>query len=1367
MQNSKHASRWLRITALFAGLLCAARITLGQVAPSEPELPDLDRRAKGAVLSPAHETALAQLRTRIPTVRIDTDEVLGSPAWVYSSQGFLTGPASEDEIVPRTVQAAMRPVNADPYRPIRLFLNQNAALFGHGSEVLTNNAKIKDEYVTSHNGMRTIVWEQQLDGIPVFEGLLIGHITRNGELVNLSSHFLPNVQTASQMDATQRAAVEANPLISSQQAVANAATNIGETLRAEDVSAVSAVLEAADKRQNFTAPPLVGEAQARLVWLPMSSTSIRLCWSVELVGRGRVEMYRVLIDAQTGEPLVRHCLTAYQSQAASFRVFTSDSPSSFSPGHPMPSSVQPPLLGPPPLHGRQMVTVFPSPTSPNGWIDDGDNETRGNNIDAHLDRDANNLPDLPRPNGGTVPGRVFEFDLDLGQGPTVEQTGAFNQSVAVVNLFYWCNLMHDWLYEFGFTEAARNFQNNNFGRGGLGNDAVQADAQDGSGVNNANFSTPPDGTPGRMQMYIFNGPDPDRDGDLDAEVILHEYTHGLSNRRVGGGVGITALQSRGLGEGWSDFYALALLSEETDDIHAKYAMGGYVTYLLGGTFTVNYYFGIRRYPYTTDMGEIDPHNFNPLTFRDIDPNAVPPRPSTDPDGDGYPPRSPIIGNGATSYHNMGEVWCSALWDARVFLIDRHGYSTGNDLILRLVTDGMNLSPANPTFIQARDAILQADRVYTGGANLNELWAAFARRGMGWGATTPPSTTTIGVVESFALPPQGNQLWSYTTGNAIYSSPAIGPDGTVYVGSDDGRLYAFYPDTGVKKWEFYEPWSPPQSFRSAPIPTSDGTIYARRSNGYLYAINSDGTLKWKVWISYDSYVSAALGPDGTIYVAGFTDLKAISPQGTILWTFPTGNTIYSSPAIAPDGTIYFGGMDTKVYAVDPNTHQVKSGWPVVTGGYVASSPAIGRDGTVYVGASDGKLYAMNPNGTFKWPPVALGSGGIDSSPAIGPDGSVYVGSWDYRVYSVNPHTGQINPGWPFVTGHYVRSSPAVAADGTIFIGSYDGRLYAVNPDGTAVGAPWPFYTGGAVFSSPVIGANGTVYVGSGNRKLYALSGLSGLARSPWPMFRHSPWHTGNPSTLTLSSGVRLQDLDFQFQIHGLSGMNCTVEGSHNLESWATLGSVTLPAGGVATFTDTQASGYAYRFYRVRSDSILSYNSLGYVAVEVPVGYSMIANQLDHPAGNAVGVLLPDSPEGTMLYKWDEGAQQFVINEFVSGVWEEPYMTLNPGEGALVQPGTATVFTFVGDLRQGTLANPYPSTFSIRSSLVPQSGPLDTGLGFQPAQGDRIDRWNNAIGDYELYTFFAGTWHPTVPIPRVGESFWISGTGNTWTRTFSIW
>src|SRR6185503_9072588 len=214
---------------------------------------------------------------------------------------------------------------------------------------------------------------------------------------------------------------------------------------------------------------------------------------------------------------------------------------------------------------------------------------------------------------------------------------------------------------------------------------------------------------------------------------------GLSNRRVGGGVGLSALQSVGMGEGWSDWYGLTLLSEAGDNMNGNYSAGGYATLQFSSpTFLQNYYYGIRRYPYSTDLTK------NPLTFKDIDPAQASAHAGV--------PKSPVVGGGgADEVHNQGEVWCVTLWEARANLITKHGFTAGNQLILQLVTDGMNLSPANPNFLQARDAILQADLVLTGGANRNELWAAFARRGMGAGATSPSSSTTAGVHESFDLP----------------------------------------------------------------------------------------------------------------------------------------------------------------------------------------------------------------------------------------------------------------------------------------------------------------------------------------------------------------------------------------------------------------------------------------------------------------------------------------------------------------------------------------------------------------------------------------------------------------------------------------
>ena len=735
--------------------------------PDQPSLDDFDRREQNpapSAVSAEQAAAASAIRARAPKVHVDFDDVTGSPKIVSAGDGFLSGPDARGTTISSASTAAF--AAGDPHRATKAFLQEHRQLFGHGAEAL-DTARVRRDFVTPHNGLHTVVWEQRVDGIPVFEGVLVSHTTQRGELVNLSSQFLPDVETAALGGATFLSPQAlgrgdknvAAPPVSGREAVALAARNLGEELASEKVTAIGAAtslspqapvrgdknVAAPIERQKFHAPALRGESSAQLVWLAMDKATLRLCWDVVLTSRRRQEMFRVLVDARTGEALVRRGLTHYLSEA-SYRVFTSDSPSPFSPGHPTPLTSQPPLVA------RTLVTLSALDTnaSPAGWINDGGNETLGNNVDAHLDRNNDDLPDLPRPHGS--PFRVFDFPLDLA----TQDPNAYGDA-AVVQLFYLCNWMHDRLYELGFTEAAGNFQTDNFGRGGLGGDAVQADAQDGSGTDNANMSTPPDGGVPLMQMYIFTGPSPRRDGDLDAEIVLHEYTHGLSDRRVGGGVGIGALQTGGMGEGWSDFYALALLSEPGDDVNGNYACGAYATYQLSPGFAQNYYFGIRRYPYSTDLAK------NPLTFKDIDPAQASAHSGV--------PRSPVIGNTANEVHNMGEVWCVMLWEARASLINKYGWAVGNHLILQLVTDGMNLSPANPNFVQARDAILQADRVSNNGANLPELWVAFAKRGLGNSASSPSSITATGVHESFDLP---DDLAITPRTGFISSGPVGGP-----------------------------------------------------------------------------------------------------------------------------------------------------------------------------------------------------------------------------------------------------------------------------------------------------------------------------------------------------------------------------------------------------------------------------------------------------------------------------------------------------------------------------------------------------------------------------------------------------------------
>jgi hypothetical protein len=656
-------------------------------------------------------------------VRLELDPQWQTPKHVRCLQGCLTGPGGAGHGV--SIQSLEAVPPSDRHRPLKVFLQQESGLYGHGPEILANIEPTR-EITSRKSGLRSVTWEQERDGIPVFEAVLIGHLTAADELLSVSSTFVPNLEALTVACVPDWNQLVPHPPLDVIQAISLAAEAIGETVSPDEIEPEGDGSEEPDQRRQFSTPSLPGTVLARLTWLPLKRDEITLAWRIELTRRQGAERYQVLIDARSAEVLIRRCLTLY-IQDATYHVFTSDSPSPFSPGLCTHSNFQPALLP------RQWVTLAAKSTnaSPLGWISAGENETRGNNVDAHLDLNADDFPDLPRPQGR--PFRVFAPDLDLSR-PAEE-----NRDAGVVQLFYWCNFMHDCLYELGFDEAAGNYQKDNFGRGGKGGDPILADAQDGSGVNNANFTPSADGEPGRIQMFVFDGAEPSRDGDLDAEIILHEYTHGLSTRLVGGGVGMTTLQAGGLGEGWSDFYALALLSESSDDPDACYAMGGYVTQGFFG-LEENYYYGIRRYPYSTDLTK------NPLTFRDIDPTQISAH-------EGIPrnPVFPFSRGLASEVHNQGEVWCVTLWDARSRLIKKHGFENGNRLILQLVTDGMKLSPPNPDFLQARDAILQADLINNRGSNQTELWAAFARRGMGFSAESPVSTTTTGVQEAFDLP----------------------------------------------------------------------------------------------------------------------------------------------------------------------------------------------------------------------------------------------------------------------------------------------------------------------------------------------------------------------------------------------------------------------------------------------------------------------------------------------------------------------------------------------------------------------------------------------------------------------------------------
>ena len=159
--------------------------------------------------------------------------------------------------------------------------------------------------------------------------------------------------------------------------------------------------------------------------------------------------------------------------------------------------------------------------------------------------------------------------------------------------------------------------------------------------------------------------------------------------------------------------------------------------------------------------------------------------------------------------------------------------------------------------------------------------------------------------------EGELKWSFNTGDGVFSSPtaSLGADGTVYVGSFDGKLYAVTAE-GVKKWSF----ATEGEVDSSPALGLDGTVYVGSDDGRLYAVTAEGGLKWSFTTRGRVYSSPALGPDGTVYVGSFDhNLYAVTAEGGLKWNFTTGERIDSSPALGPDGTVYVGSVDHRLYA----------------------------------------------------------------------------------------------------------------------------------------------------------------------------------------------------------------------------------------------------------------------------------------------------------------------------------------------------------------------------------------------------------------------------------------------------------------------
>jgi hypothetical protein len=810
-------------------------------------LPDFDLRLAQGIgpLSPtrSQRAAFTRLQRRVgDDLQMSFDGSTGTPRHLFSLASFLT------------------PVSGDDHAEIALdFFRENSDLFRLTQDEI-ETLRVAKNYVTRHNGVTHLAFQQIHDGLEIFESDLRVNLAPDGRIVSVNGQYFPGsgVSLEPQLTAAEavRAVVEDSfPDVAFSPVVKQAATG-------------------ASRLTVFHRGDFADDVTTRLVLFPAADAT-RLGWRVRLHLPERAAWYDVVIDARSGELLMRHNLYVFeQSDGLVFDLNPDIGPNTLKPftGDPTASPATWVSASPNTRLFGNNVMIVPAPVSAaqqfrypflNTYNRDGLNSfdldgktirftpnaaggydlslvpfafdlSLGTDITASLmrigladrnDGTAEFKPGFDFPffgtnystlyinaNGNvtfTGPssiaseslenltnnfGRIAAFwdDLDFrrigalyaktvgtpatkavitwnavpknttastqpntfqltlssngvieiayngassadvivgvtrGGGETgirqvdisaggpvtgsrdglCEKFPSVEIEAAATNLFYQLNFMHDYLYHLGFDEAAGNFQVDNFGKGGLGNDPVIGYPQ-AAGTNNANFGTPEDGRSPTTRFYFFTASTFRQvDSDFDADVIYHEYTHGLTQRLVGGPQNVRALstqQSGSMGEGWSDAYSCSI----TDNpITGEYSTGNRVT-------------GIRGVAYDN----------SPLTYGDF----------------GNRRQRTTAGIGPVFYaqvHSDGEIWATVLWDLRTAL--------GKRVYERLITDGLKFTPPNPSMLDARDAILLADKMTNQSANTPAVWTVFAARGMGFSARSTSGDDTV-IFEAFDKP----------------------------------------------------------------------------------------------------------------------------------------------------------------------------------------------------------------------------------------------------------------------------------------------------------------------------------------------------------------------------------------------------------------------------------------------------------------------------------------------------------------------------------------------------------------------------------------------------------------------------------------
>ncbi|QQS46363.1 MAG: M36 family metallopeptidase [Acidobacteriota bacterium] len=578
------------------------------------------------------------------------------------------------------------------------------------------------QYQTTSSGSVAVHLQQLYKGIPIFQAAETVRFDPNGaihETAGSSVSVPEEVVVSSGLTVEQAVLIAARHVAAPEPDELGAKDQFGEPLQLASVDLagwqpkVSAAF--AEKPERLTvleAGPFGDQIKARLVWFPLDG-GLRLTWEVILTMPAFQGQYRTLVDAQTEEILF--CRQLVRTAIGRGNVYRVDGGSSRQ-GTDFPR----PLAD----YGLPIPPGLP-PAFPDDWV--GTDRTEGNSVFARL-------------------GSSGQSGTGVNQGGTVvfDPPAATGDDQKVLNIFYYNCVMHDFFYLLGFREQDGNFQSNNLGRGGLAADRVDARAHSGPVFGTANMATPADGLSPIMNMGLVSSTN--RHTAFDSSVVFHEFTHGVSNRLVGGPAddrALEAIQSGGMGEGWSDYIACSI-NDAT----------------VVGNWVVNDPGGIRGFPYDSNF----PDHFGKL------------------------------GTGRyNQVHNIGEIWCATLMEMN--------RKIGKVLGLQLVVDGFKLTPANPSFLDARDAILRALEGKRSAGQITQaeydaarkgIWEAFAKFGMGPNARSNGATLS-GIVADFNVPPPvtppapGSTVTIDASPNlAIPDNNAAGISHVISVGND-GRI----------------------------------------------------------------------------------------------------------------------------------------------------------------------------------------------------------------------------------------------------------------------------------------------------------------------------------------------------------------------------------------------------------------------------------------------------------------------------------------------------------------------------------------------------------------------------------------------------